>query len=83
MLLEALLVSNSPFEPWPLNEQTAKVLGLPLMALTATAQRVANSRNGYGLTLSRVSPFGRGQTRNTAFPPLRWSRRWTALSGGW
>ncbi len=43
MLLEALLVSNSPFEPWPLNEQTAKVLGLPLMALTATAQRVANS----------------------------------------
>lgn len=44
MLLETLLVSNSPFEPWPLNEQTAKVLGLPLMALTATAQLVANSR---------------------------------------
>ena len=33
---------NSRYEPWPLNEQTAKVLGLPLVALTPTAQRVAN-----------------------------------------
>ena len=33
---------NSPFEPWPLDERTAKVLGLPLSALTPTAQRVAN-----------------------------------------
>jgi len=37
-------MSNSPFEPWPLNEQTAKVLDLPLVALTATVQRVTNSR---------------------------------------
>ncbi|MFZ1643119.1 MAG: hypothetical protein WAV07_17145 [Candidatus Contendobacter sp.] len=36
-------MSNSPYEPWPLNEQTAKVLGLPLIALTPAAQRVANS----------------------------------------
>jgi hypothetical protein len=35
-------MSNSPFEPWPLNEQTAKVLGLPLVALTPTARLVAN-----------------------------------------
>ncbi len=37
-------MSNSPYEPWPLNEQTAKVLGLPLIALTPTAQLVANSQ---------------------------------------
>ncbi len=37
-------MSNSTFEPWPLTEQTAKVLGLPLVALTPTAQLVANSR---------------------------------------
>jgi len=35
-------MSNTPFEPWPLDERTAKVLGLPLVALTPTAQRVAN-----------------------------------------
>lgn len=35
-------MSNSPFEPWPLTEQTAKVLGLPLVALTPTARLVAN-----------------------------------------
>ncbi|HRW67230.1 MAG TPA: hypothetical protein P5032_16070 [Candidatus Competibacter sp.] len=31
-------MANSPFEPWPLNEQTAKILGLPLVAVTSTAQ---------------------------------------------
>ena len=35
-------MSKSPYEPWPLNEQTAKVLGLPLVTLTPTAQLVAN-----------------------------------------
>ena len=35
-------MSKSPFEPWPLNEPTVKVLGLPLVALTPTAQLVAN-----------------------------------------
>lgn len=33
---------NSPFEPWPLDAPTANVLGLPLVILTPTAQRVAN-----------------------------------------
>jgi hypothetical protein len=28
---------NAPYEPWPLNEQTAIVLGLPLAAVTPTA----------------------------------------------
>jgi|APTNR8051073442_1049403.scaffolds.fasta_scaffold54987_2 hypothetical protein len=33
---------NAPYEPWPLNEQTAIVLGLPLAAVTPTAQLIAN-----------------------------------------
>ena len=36
---------SSRFEPWPLNEQAATVLGLPAAALTPTAQLVANGRN--------------------------------------
>jgi hypothetical protein len=43
IFLEALSMSTSPFEPWPLNEQTAKILGLPLVALTPHAQLWANS----------------------------------------
>jgi hypothetical protein len=35
-------MSNSPFEPWPLTEQTATVLGLPPAMLTLTAGLVAN-----------------------------------------
>ena len=35
---------DSGFEAWPLNEQTAKVLGLPVAALSPTAQLVANGR---------------------------------------
>jgi hypothetical protein len=35
-------MSNFRFEPWSLNEQTAKILGLPTVALTPTAQLVAN-----------------------------------------
>jgi hypothetical protein len=34
--------SKSPYEPWPLDERTAKVLGLPPIALTPTAQLIAN-----------------------------------------
>ena len=37
-------MSNSPYEPWPLTEQTAIVLGLPLIAVTPEAQLVANRR---------------------------------------
>lgn len=37
-------MSNSAFEPWPLNEQTAHILGLPLTAVTDTAQLMANGR---------------------------------------
>ena len=32
----------SPLEPWPLNEQTARVLGLPLVAVTPTARLFAH-----------------------------------------
>lgn len=37
-------MSNSTFEPWPLNESMANVLGLPLIAVTDTAQLMANGR---------------------------------------
>ena len=37
-------MSNSRFEPWLLTEQTAKVLGLPAVALTPTAQLAANGQ---------------------------------------
>jgi len=33
---------NAPYEPWPLTEQTAIVLGLPLAAVTPTVQLIAN-----------------------------------------
>lgn len=35
-------MSNSSYEPWPLTEQTATVLGLPLVAVTPTARLIAN-----------------------------------------
>ena len=37
-------LSNSPFAPWPLTQQTATVLDLPLIAVTPAAQSVAKSR---------------------------------------
>ena len=37
-------MSNFRFESWSLNEQTAKVLGLPAVALTPTAQLAANGQ---------------------------------------
>ena len=37
-------MSNSHFEPWLLTEQTAKVLGLPAVALMPTAQLAANGQ---------------------------------------
>lgn len=36
-------MSHSPFETWLLNEQTVKVLGLPLITLTATTRLWANN----------------------------------------
>ena len=37
-------MSNFRFEPWSLNEQTAKVLGLPAVALLPTAQLAASGQ---------------------------------------
>jgi hypothetical protein len=42
-LLETPLMSHLSFESWPLNAQTAQVLGLPAAALTPTAELMANS----------------------------------------
>jgi hypothetical protein len=42
-------MSHSPFEPWLLNEQTEKVLGLPLITLTPTARPWANTTQGLWL----------------------------------
>ncbi|MCB1921407.1 MAG: hypothetical protein KDJ28_15725 [Candidatus Competibacteraceae bacterium] len=40
--MEAPLVLNSSFESWPLKEQTAKILGLPQVAVTPAAQILAD-----------------------------------------
>ncbi|HRF45872.1 MAG TPA: hypothetical protein PLD30_16840 [Candidatus Competibacteraceae bacterium] len=40
--MEAPLVLNSSFESWPLKEQTAKILGFPQVAVTPTAQILAD-----------------------------------------
>ena len=40
----AAVSTNSPYEPWPLDERTVKVLRLPLIVLTPTAQLIANGR---------------------------------------
>ncbi len=37
-------MSNFRVEPWPLNEQPAKILGLPAVVLTPTAQRAAHGQ---------------------------------------
>jgi len=37
-------MSSFRVEPWSLNEQNAKILGLPAAALTPTAQRVAHGQ---------------------------------------
>lgn len=52
--------SNLPYEPWPLNEQTVKVLGLPLIALTPTAQLIANGREWLWFDLAAAVAIGQG-----------------------
>ena len=37
-------MSNNRFELWSLHEQTAKILGLPTVALTPTAQLAASGQ---------------------------------------
>ena len=76
LLPEKPPMSNSPFEPWPLDERTAKVLGLPLVALTPTAQRVANGTAWLWFDLAEELAIGRGRPGRTAFPPIRWTRPW-------
>ena len=61
-------MSNSPFEAWPLNEQTAKVLGLPLIALTPTAQLIANGTEWLWFEPVAQVAIGQGPDAQHGFP---------------
>jgi hypothetical protein len=53
-------MSSLRFEPWLLNEKTAKILRLPTVALTPTAQLAANSQEGSGLIRIQRWRSGKG-----------------------
>lgn len=61
-------MSNSPFEPWPLNERTAKILGLPLAVLTPTARRVANRMERLGFDPAAAVAIWQGPAWQHGFP---------------
>ena len=61
-------MSNSPFEPWPLNEQTARVLGLPPAALTPTAQLVANGTEWLWFDPAAAMAIWQGPAWQHGFP---------------
>ena len=61
-------MSDSPYESWPLDEPSAKVLGLPSIALTPTAQRVANGTQWLWFDLAPVVAIGQGPAWPHSFP---------------
>jgi hypothetical protein len=60
-------MSKSPYEPWLLNERTAKVLGLPLIALTPTAQLIANRQEWLWFDLATHLAIWQGPTTRYGF----------------
>jgi hypothetical protein len=68
LLLEKPPLSNSPFEPWPLDTPTAKVLGLSLAALTPPAQRVASGTEWRWFDLAATVAIGQGPAWPPGFP---------------
>jgi len=64
----AAVSTNSPYEPWPLDERTAKVLGLPLIALTPTAQPIANGREWLWFDLAAHVAIWQGPVWQHGFP---------------
>ena len=61
-------MSKPPYEPWPLNEQTAKVLGLPLVALTPTAQLVASGTEWLWFDPAAAMAIWQGPAWQHGFP---------------
>jgi hypothetical protein len=68
LLPEKPPLSNSPVEPWPLDQRTAKVLGLPLVTLTPTAQQVANGTAWLGFDPAERLAIWRGPAWQHGFP---------------
>jgi hypothetical protein len=61
-------MSNASYEPWPLNEQTAKVLGLPLAAVTPTAQLIANNKEWLWFDPAQDMAIWQGPDAQHGFP---------------
>ena len=61
-------MSNSRFEPWLLTEQTAKVLGLPAVALTPTAQLAANGQESVWFDSEASMAIWQGSDFQHGFP---------------
>ena len=60
--------TNSPYEPWPLDERTAKVLRLPLIVLTPTAQLIANGREWLWFDPAAAVAIWQGPVWQHGFP---------------
>ena len=56
------------FEPWLLNEQNAKILGLPAVALTPTAQLVANGQESVWFDPDAAMAIWQGPGFQHGFP---------------
>ena len=61
-------MSNSHFEPWLLTEQTAKVLGLPAVALMPTAQLAANGQESVWFDSEASMAIWQGPDFQHGFP---------------
>ena len=61
-------MSNLHFEPWSLTEQTAKVLGLPAVALTPTAQLAANGQESVWFDPDSLMAIWQGPDFQHGFP---------------
>jgi len=61
-------LSNFRFESWLLTEQIAKVLGLPAVALTPTAQLAANGQEWVWFDADSLMVIWQGSSFQHGFP---------------
>lgn len=61
-------MSNKRFESWSLNEQTAKVLGLPVAALIHAAQLAANGQESVWFAPDLAMAIWQGPGFQHGFP---------------
>ena len=69
-------------EPCPLNERTAKVLGLPLRAVTPTARLMANRTEWLWFDPALDLAIWQGPDARQGFP-AHTLRHWHGWVGGW